>query len=507
MSILSLEFFISVFAAIILYYCIPKKTQWPFLLLLSLSFLYLNGSVQLMGLFLGIALVAWGGALWIDHLQPAHKRLGCILAVGLLVGTLFYCRDLQVLNIAKHLVNGIFKTSMIYVRYDIIPLLGISYFMLSLIGYVMDVYWGKYAAEKNYFKLLLFAGYFPQMTSGPITRYSEMQAQLFTAHRFDVQKLILGAERTLWGCFKKLVLADRAAIFVNAVFDQPIQPGFVILVGVLLYAFQLYTDFSGCMDIVIGVSECFQIVLPENFNTPFASRSFAEFWRRWHMTMGLWFKDYLLYPLLKSGWFQAMNQWLRKRLGRKYGKKAATCLGLSVLWIVIGLWHGGSTLYIVVSGVIPGFFLVMGELLETPLKKLTAALRVNTDCLSWRLFSQLRILLAMCCSWVFMRVGEVRLGLKTALSIFTDFSPWIFHNGKLLNYGIDIYDWGILLIGLLILVVVGVWHERGIHIREEFQKQNLVFRWLVLLMALLTILILGIYGPGYDAASFIYKEF
>lgn len=508
MTILSLAYYVSLIASLAVYYMLPAKAQWPLLLVLSLAFLTVNGSLPMLALFMGIVAIAWAGGMWIARANASRKRLYCVIAVLGIAGILFYCKDMQFIHVIRSAFGKLFSVSVAKGHFQVVSLLGMSYFSLSLIGYVLDVYWGTCPVERNYLKLLLFAGYFPQVIAGPITRYEGMKPQFFSPHTFSGTKILLGAQRVLWGCFKKLVLSDRAAIFVNSVFHAPGgSSGFILFIGVLMYVFLFYTDFSGCMDIIIGVSECFQIRLPENFNTPFASRSLAEFWRRWHMTMGAWFRDYLLYPLMKSAWFRKTNQWLRKRLGRQYGKKVATCLGLSAVWMAIGLWHGGRAVFILVSGLIPGFFLMMSELLEDPVDALKSQLHLDTDGFGWRLFGQARVLLAMCFSWIFMCAGSVKAGWTAVASLFDAFDPSIVYDGTLLNHGISLLDWGILLVGLILLVLVGAWHERGVRIREALHKRNIVFRGLVLLAALISIVVFGVYGPDCAPKSFIYQQF
>ena len=506
MSIVSLPFYAAVFLALILYYVIPANTQWIWLLVLSIGFIYLNGSIEIVAVFFLMGFIAYLGARMMPKLSGKRRNAACILSVCLLAGILFVSKDLDFFNTPIVLVKILTGQPPTKVAFPVLQLIGMSYFTLSLIGYVLDVYWEKYLPETNFFKVLLFAGYFPQLTSGPITRFSEMSVQLFAPHSFDADRFIWGAERAIWGCFKKLVLADRAAMFVSSIFDCYPNNGALYLLGTFVYAFQLYADFSGCMDIVLGVSECFQIHLPENFNTPFASESLGEFWRRWHITMGVWFKEYLLYPLMKTDRFQKINQKLRKKIGKKYGKKLATSLSLCVLWFVIGVWHGGSLLFICASGLIPGFFLVLEELLEEPVQKLLQKLRIDPKSVGWRFVRRLRVLLTMCCSWITIRSGSVLSAARNVKVILTRLNFGVLCDGTLLE-AIDGYDWIILAVGLVIMTVVGIWHEKGVHIREEFQKKHILLRWVVLIAAIFSILILGIYGPSYDASSFIYKQF
>jgi D-alanyl-lipoteichoic acid acyltransferase DltB (MBOAT superfamily) len=200
-----------------------------------------------------------------------------------------------------------------------------------------------YPPQPNFLKHLLFASYYPALVSGPVMRYGEMNPQFFGEPECRLDNIVPGVQRLIWGMFKKLVVADRLAIFVNQVFqDYKTFDSLYILLAVVLYAFQIYADFSGCMDIVIGVSRAYGVKLPENFDAPFLSRSLAEFWRRWHITLGTWSKDYIFYPLLKSEPFQRLGTWARKVLGKKRGKQIPVFLGLLINWLIIGFWHGAS---------------------------------------------------------------------------------------------------------------------------------------------------------------------
>ena len=326
MSITSALFFALVLCSLILFYLIPKRLQWCLLLILSGLFVYKASGAAMLGLLCAEAAIVYGGTLLVSRTEPEkRRRTYLIITLVLAVGILFVLKDLSFFNTIRIAVAALTGGTPQIQIYQILAPIGISYYTLSLIGYALDVYWGKYPPEKNYLRLLLFAGYFPQLTSGPITRFDEMAPQLFTGHSLNHQQILFGFERILWGCFKKMVVADRAAILVGTLFDNfENYTGLYWLVGILFYALQLYADFSGCMDIVLGVSECFGITLPENFNLPFASCSMTEFWRRWHITMGAWFKDYLLYPILKSSLFQRIGKVARTKFGKKFGKKIIT---------------------------------------------------------------------------------------------------------------------------------------------------------------------------------------
>lgn len=273
--------------------------------------------------------------------------------------------------------------------YWIIPL-GMSYYTLSLIGYLADVYWRKEKAEKNYFKLLLFTLYFPKILEGPISKYRNVVTQLFEGHRFDYQRVCFGLQRVVWGFFKKWVIADQIALLVNEVFgDHLAHFGSEFLVAAIFGAIQLYCDFSGCMDIGLGISECFGIKLEENFNHPFASRSAAEFWRRWHITLGIWFKDYVYMPISASPKLIKCSGWIRKHANKRAGKTFATIIPLLIVWLLNGLWHGTSVNYLV-WGAYWGGLIILSTVLDPEIKKLTKWLKIDTESAGFRFFQKSR---------------------------------------------------------------------------------------------------------------------
>ena len=218
---------------------------------------------------------------------------------------------------------------------------------------MIDVYYGIGKPQQNFLKLALYGMYFPVIISGPILKYREHGEQFFEPHAFDYKQVTFGLQRMLWGFFKKLVIAERLGIFVDTVYgDYMGYPGAYIWAATICYAFQLYTDFSGCMDIVLGMSECFGIYLPENFQTPFFAKSVAEYWRRWHITLGIWMKEYVFYPVLRSAFFTNVNKSFKKRFGKKKGKQYATFGAMFILWLTVGIWHGGDWKFVIGSGLL-----------------------------------------------------------------------------------------------------------------------------------------------------------
>ena len=360
MTFLSGIFFIFLFITFILYFLFPLRFRWIVLLAASVVFYLSSGVPQILFILLS-SLIVYGAGRWMDAVYARQekdlkaselsreekkerklsdrKRCRGILTVTvfLLLLVLTYCK-------IGHWLIGTLQSVMEESAPDwmqvIVPL-GISYYTFSLIAYLADVYWRKEKAEKNYFKFALFVMYFPKILQGPISRHKNLAPQLIEGHPFDYTRVCYGLQLALWGYFKKLVIADRLAVFVNEVFGNYMAySGLIFVVAILLASVQLYTDFSGCMDIASGVSQIFGIELEKNFDHPFFARSAAEFWRRWHITLGSWFKDYVYMPLVVSPKVSKLAQMVKKVFGIRAGKAVMTIVPTGVVWVLTGLWHG-----------------------------------------------------------------------------------------------------------------------------------------------------------------------
>ena len=339
MSITSFYFLCLFALALLLYYLVPKKVQWPLLLLLSIGYFLTSAEVRdshawyLILYPMAAVGAVWGAAILIDRAKEQKKKLAALICavlfcVGLLCTLKFF-----------HL--------------GLLAPMGISFYTLTLLGYLFDVYYEIGPVQRSYGKLLLFGCYFPTMISGPIMKYSDMEKQMYTGHKLDYRNVTFGMQRMLLGFFKKLVISERTAILANEIFNNYEKySGVSIWVGAAAFTMQLYTDFDGCMDIVLGISECFGIWLPENFSAPFLSRSIEEYWRRWHISLGDWLKNYLFYPLLRTKFFMNLPKKLKGKLGKKGAKQATTFLAMLILWFTIGYWHGGAWTFIIGCGLV-----------------------------------------------------------------------------------------------------------------------------------------------------------
>lgn len=508
----SFSFFVFIGVLLIFYYTLPKKCQ-PFLLILaSVIFCRYTGGKRMI-LFLSFSIITtWLGALLLEWVEKQHRKkriLASILALNL--GILFLFKYLDFFIYTGRIAGTAFGIPIDLKEISLIAPLGISFYTLQTVGYLLDVSRGTCRAEKKFLNYALFAGFFPQLVQGPINRYAELSKTLYSEKEFHYEQVTFGLQRILWGLFKKLVISERMAVIVNTIYgDYVTYSGLYIAVGTVCFAIQLYTDFSGAMDIALGLSEALGIRMAENFETPFFARSISEYWRRWHITLGTWMKDYIFYPVLKSDLFVAIGDAARKKLGKKRGKKVPTYLGMAVLWFTVGMWHGGAWKYIIGSGLLHCFYIISGQMLEPAFKKLTHVFKVNTECYSFRLFQSLRTFFLVCIGFVFFRAPSAGTAVKM-LRASMQFNIWIFTDGSLLNLGLDAPDFtiGILALGILFLVSLlqQKFHAEGNTVRGILAQQNLPFRWIAYYGLIFSIIIFGFYGPGYDASEFIYQNF
>ena len=438
--------------------------------------------------------------------QDPERRRAAALAV-LLIGVVLLLGMLAYVKAAGQLMRALGDIlSGQGITFSVIIPLGISYYTFAAIGYLADVYWKTDTAEKNPLKLILYLCYFPQILQGPIPKHKNLSPQLCEGHRFDYNRVCFGLQRAVWGFFQKLVIADRLAIMTSQVFDHYTDYSGLIFVFALVGAvFQLYADFSGCMDIALGVSEVFGITLEENFKRPFYAKSAAEFWRRWHITLGAWFKDYVYMPLSTAPWLISLGKGVKKLFGRKVARNVMTTIPLLVVWILTGLWHGTGWDY-VVWGLYWGGIIILSTWLDPVYKKLNKRFGLRDDLGWWRVTRQVRTFLIYMVGRLLTIPGNLATSRWIARKIFT-WNPWVLFDGTFFRLGWDYKDAWAGIIALLILWRVSYLKEKGVHIREAIAKWPLPIRWAFYYGAIFAVLIFGIYGTGVSAASFVYMNY
>lgn len=485
MNISSFIFFLFVFVSLLCYYLLPKKVSYVTLLGFSLFFLFYNNLSVLNVISISlIFLISYISGLLIEKCKSKGKFI-CIVGILFILLILGY---LKYANFFITLFNNIFKQD-ISLLSNGAPL-GISYFSLIMIGYIVDIYWSTNEAEKNPLKVLLFMIYYPILTSGPFIKYSEIKTNLFTKNSFRFDNIINGFLRVLWGLFKVLIISTRISIFVTFVYSNlGSMNGLYIILAILVYTFELYTNFSGSIDIVIGVSHMFGISLPENFDNPFASQTITEFWRVWHITLGNWLRNYIFYPLLKSDLIQSLNKVCKNKFGKK-GKKIPTFLCMFILWFLIGFWHGGDFKFILASGILQFISIMMEDIF---------GLVNKTDKKFRRIFRILRTFILFSLSMVFFRAASVGEGIEVFKNLFNTSSL-----SFIKDVSLSIFDVVVIFISLGILLI---YDNNKNKIKEYLNNKSIEFRLSIVLAAILIIILFGVYGFGFNVSEFIYGNF
>lgn len=480
MTYTSYAFVLFVSVIICIYYAVPQKYQWIILLASSIAFYIFSGPVFLIYL-LSFSFITWYGA----KKTAQKKLLKFFLPVVLFlnIGILFL---LKWSGMELALINRLFGTSLAW-RF-VLPL-GMSFFTFQNTSYVIDVYKGRIPAEQNFLHYLLYSAYFPYIVSGPVNRYEKMERQLFTGHSFHKDTFYQGLLRILWGYLKKMVLADRAAIFVNEVFGRYyMYRGLFIVFAVLLFSLQLYMDFSGCMDIVLGVSKLFGIDMMENFHAPYGAATTSEFWRRWHVSLTSWFRDYLYIPLGGS----------RKGKLRKY-------LNIMIVFLFCGMWHGAGITFLI-WGFLNGLYQIVGDMTVQIRQKLCRFIGLDEQSHGAMLRRKLCTAALIEFAWLFFRADGCREAFVMLRRIFTGWNPWILSDGTLWQAGLDVWDFLILITGALLVGWVSrAGSQKDLH--RIFLSQSWLYRTLIILGALAIWYLFGIYGPGFDPVDFIYFNF
>ncbi len=531
MSFTTAAFLMFATLTVLLYFSVPKSRQWWVLLGASYLFYAFSGLRYLIFLLFTTA-VSYLIGVWMQKKRDAEektvsenraswdkterkafrasekKKRFRILLLGLFAGF----GVLAVLKYTSFVLAGVsflwtaFGNAPFSIPNFLLPL-GISFYTFQSMGYLIDVYQNKIRAEQNPAKFALFVSYFPQLIQGPISRFDALSEQLFAPHSFEWERFRFGTLRIVWGFFKKLVVADTASLAVQKLVgsggDEGIYTGFYVFLLILLYSAQIYGDFTGGIDITLGLSDIFGIRVAENFDHPFSSRSTKEYWNRWHITMGSWFTDYVFYPLSLCRPMQKLSKWSRETFGNAVGKRLPVYIATTVTWFLTGLWHGAGWNFIIWGLLNCGVILVSQELSPLYLRFSNRYPRLTSG-KAWGYWQAIRTFLLM--------------GLIRSLDCYRDvgktFSMWLtmithwnisdFFLGGWLQL-MDPAEWCVLAGGILLIFFV-TFGKRDRQHRETIAKQPLLFTLCVLVLGMV-VLIFGAYGIGYDASQFIYNQF
>ncbi len=527
----SYGFLLFVAILLVMYYVLPAGLQWKLLLVGSYAFYAFSGPGYLLYLW-AVTIIVYVAAKKIDanlerqkaylkerkevlsredkkvykasqkKIRFRYQAIAVLLCIGILAVVKYTNFILSNMNAVIRLFGGGGEISFLTIA---LPM-GISFYTFEALSYLFDVGRGTVRAEGSLFRLGLFVGFFPQLVQGPISRYGDLSKTLYGPHPFDARKVSFGLQRVLWGFFKKLVIADRMMPAVKTIIsDAGTYDGAYAFFGMLFYTMELYADFTGGIDVTIGVAQMFGIDVMENFNLPYFSTSLKEYWRRWHISMCNWFRDYVFYPVSSSKAIQNLGKWARLHLGERVGRRLPVYVSSFVVWFLTGIWHGASWNFIV-WGLLNFVVLMVSEEFEPAYERFHANMAWSNG-RGWHLFMVLRTFLLICVLNMFDCYASVGETMGAILSMFSPRNWDGVLSGGLLGLGITSADYVVAALGCLVVLCVSLYKNAHGDPREAIAEKPYLFRASLWFALFLVVLIFGAYGIGYDASQFIYNRF
>ena len=482
----SISFLIFFPVVILLYFIIPHRFRYIWLLAASYYF-YMAWNPVYALLMLTSTFITYTSGILIDKanktsgggnaakLKNIYVSISFILNLSILFFFKYFYFAVDNINILLSALH----IQLIQPKFDIILPLGISFYTMQMIAYIVDIYRGA-KAETNFIKYALFISFFPKLLAGPIERTATFLPQLQERKYFNYDNLKNGLLLMLYGYFLKMVIGDRAAILVNFVFENyEAYMGLEIFVAITIYSIQIYADFFGYTCIAIGAAQTMGFTLLQNFNHPFFAVSVGDYWRRWHISLSMWLRDYIYFPL-----------------GGSRCSKIKKYRNILITFFISGLWHGANWTFII-WGMIHGLSIILDDIFKPVFQKIYSIFNINTQCFSFRLFQIIIAFLIINYSRLFFRAPDIETAVIMTKQMFSVWNPWIFFDNSLYDMGLSRKDFYVLCFSIIILWAVSFMQEKGIKIREELAKQNLVFRWILYWIAIFGILTFGVYGTAY----------
>ncbi len=483
---------------VLIYFIIPKKARYIWLLIASYYF-YMGWNPRYALLIALSTMITYFSGILINKVNEGKLQGGTkkLIVAGSFItnlGILFFFKyfDFLLDNINTILTAAGF--SIIERPFDIVLPVGISFYTFQALSYTMDVYRGEIPAEKNILRYALFVSFFPQLVAGPIERSKNLLKQVNEVHKiqvWDYERITRGMILMIWGLFQKMVIADRVSILVDQVYDSYWMYGSIeLILATILFAVQIYCDFASYSLIAIGTAEVMGFQLMENFNTPYFARSIQEFWKRWHISLSTWLRDYLYIPL-----------------GGNRCSRIRKFFNIMVTFLVSGFWHGASWSFIVWGG-LHGLYQVTGDLLRPWKAKVITRFNIKTETFSYKLGQVLVTFILVNFSWIFFRMNSLKYSLEFILRIFTKWNPWVLFDQSLYTLGLNQTEVHILIVSIVLLFLVDlIRYKKGVTLDIYLKGQCLWFRWSVIFFLIFFIFIYGIYGPAFEAKQFIYFQF
>jgi D-alanyl-lipoteichoic acid acyltransferase DltB (MBOAT superfamily) len=429
-------------------------------------------------LILGVTiLIDYAAGLLLEKIQGPTRKLFLIVSIIANIGVLAVFKYYDFISENLLLAFKSFGYEYSLPSLSLLLPVGLSFHTFQAMSYTIEVYRGRQKAERNLGTYALYVLFFPQLVAGPIERPQHLIPQLVQNHSFDYRRIVEGLRLILWGFFKKLVIADRLAIYVNWAYNDPLsQSGITLAVATIFFAFQIYCDFSGYSDIAIGTAKVIGINLMINFNRPYFSKNFTEFWRRWHISLSSWFRDYLYIPLGGN----------RVSMFRLYGN-------LFIVFLLSGFWHGAHWTFIV-WGLINGFYLMFSLMTSKLRQKVVRVVGLEQFPKTHQFLQIIFVFSLVCLAWIFFRARNLTEAITILKKILLFDGPFDYGNFSLMVFSL----FGI---GLLVLV----------ELKEEYGRKGLLFisnpngivRKLSYVILIVIILLIGVF----DGGQFIYFQF
>lgn len=531
MSYTSLIYFLFVMCFFGLYYIVKSNYRWYVLLVANFVF-YANAGWDNLIFLVSSIIVTYFVTLKMNNLQTESKekisqgnfdrkekkaikeeykkKQGRYLKIGLftVIGILIVVKYTNFILGNVYTILDLFGFSNDRVMLKLIVPLGISFYTFQMISYMMDVYNGE-EAQRNFLKYALYSSFFPSVVQGPIPRYHHLAEQLFEGHKLQIENVRIGIMQMLWGLVKKLVIAEKLAVFVNEVYNHyQSYDGVILMLATVAFSIQIYADFAGCMDIVTGTARLFGIKLQANFIRPYFSKTMPEFWRRWHASLGTWFKDYVFYPFSISDISLKLNKGARNKFGNEVGRIVAASMPILVVWSLTGIWHGAEWKY-VAWGLFHGTLIILSTIFTPYNDKLSEKLHINRESWWFKLFQMARTFTLCCIGRVFFRADNMAAAIGIFKHSFAATGLWRIMDGNLFKYGLSKRAMFVVAVLVFVMLIVSIAEERAKDktIAEILDTKHVVIRFVVLYILFFTVLVFGSYGPGDEAANFIYEQF
>lgn len=494
----SYSFFIFFPIVVLIYYLIPFKGKQYWLLFASYYF-YMNWNAKYALLLLFSTAITFFSGLLIDYANKKYedekkkiryKKIFVAICVTANLSILFLFKYLDFMLTTINRVLGVFGVAAGLKGFDLLLPVGISFYIFQALSYTIDVYRGEIYVERDFFRYALFVSFFPQLVAGPIERSKNLLKQLGVEHKFDILNVKMGLSLMLWGYFLKLVLAERLGTVVDLIYGNADNyTGVYILLATVLFAFQIYCDFAGYSTIAIGAAHVMGFRLMNNFESPYLAVSVADFWRRWHISLTSWFRDYLYIPLGGN----------RKGTVRKY-------VNIMIVFLLSGLWHGAAWTFVIWGG-LNGLYQVIGGLLKPVREKLKKTIKINEQGLLHRMAKCLITFILVDFAWLFFRATSFGHAKKLIINMLCKLNVGAIKDGSIFHVFNGKSNLIVLVVALVILFVVDFLHVKNVKIREWIMSRNTIVRWMIYWAAMFFVLLFGFWGSGYDSTAFIYFQF